>query len=512
MSSRMDGHERPVGDHEIEIKFSLPKDAFDQVKRLPLFEDAARGARLQSTYFDTPDLRLREEGITLRVRRIGDKRVQTVKRSDGRAADPHRRLESEHEIGGDAPDPRTLQSAIGGALARRLGSDPALRPVFTTDIERTVWNIVADGAAVECALDIGHIAAPNGSREVCELELELKEGRQGALFGIARQLQDELPLRIQPASKSTRGYMLARGLLPEPTKIDPPALERDMPVWQAFVAIALSCLAQILANQAVIDAGHSPDGLHKLRVGIRRLRAALTTFKPLLSPDRREAIGQELRWLQGAVSEARDWDVFIGELARMGEGERALSAMRAAAEAAREGAYDGVRQALGSKRYTRLVLDLGSWLHEGESGARAAGLKPFLRTALSKRRDRVLALGGAIDTFGEEQLHELRKAIKKYRYALEFGQPLFRDKPRLRKRLSALSDLQEVLGRVNDAAIGRRLISATLSKAPAEAERTALLRGGGLVEGWIAAHAWHSRSRMKAAWGDFTDIEGLENR
>ena len=53
----------------------------------------------------------------------------------------------------------------------------------------------------------------------------------------------------------------------------------------------------------------APDAVHKMRVATRRLRSALTTFKPLFDADVVRPLGGELKWLAGELGAARDAEV-----------------------------------------------------------------------------------------------------------------------------------------------------------------------------------------------------------
>ena len=61
-----------------------------------------------------------------------------------------------------------------------------------------------------------------------------------------------------------------------------------------------------------------PGGVHKMRVATRRLRNALATHRPLLDRDVTEPVRDELKWLAGALGDARDAEVLqarlVGEL------------------------------------------------------------------------------------------------------------------------------------------------------------------------------------------------------
>jgi hypothetical protein len=85
---------------EIELKLGLPATALRQAERLAwlrkLAADVAPPKRLISDYYDTRKLKLRERGVSLRIRRIGSKRLQTIK--GGSRAGALGRFEREDEI------------------------------------------------------------------------------------------------------------------------------------------------------------------------------------------------------------------------------------------------------------------------------------------------------------------------------------------------------------------------------------------------------------------------------
>src|SRR6476661_3549557 len=104
---------------ETELKFDLAPAAVAQLLRSTALKGHARARRkdLVSVYFDTPDWRLRKAGFTLRVRRDGRRRLQTVKQEGERAA-LLSRAEWEQPIRGERPD---LTAARGTGLKPLLG-------------------------------------------------------------------------------------------------------------------------------------------------------------------------------------------------------------------------------------------------------------------------------------------------------------------------------------------------------------------------------------------------------
>src|SRR3954468_4904750 len=100
---------------ESEVKFEasasdLRKLAATRMLR-PSDGQLPRHKYLVSTYFDTPKLLLRKNGVSLRVRQAGKKRVQRIETLNGGAS--LRRGEWEHKLEGDEPD---LRAARGTAL------------------------------------------------------------------------------------------------------------------------------------------------------------------------------------------------------------------------------------------------------------------------------------------------------------------------------------------------------------------------------------------------------------
>jgi inorganic triphosphatase YgiF len=68
--------------HEIELKLTLPQKSLAALRRHPLIADAPREGRtctLENTYFDTPELELRERRMAVRTRKAGSRWLQTVK-------------------------------------------------------------------------------------------------------------------------------------------------------------------------------------------------------------------------------------------------------------------------------------------------------------------------------------------------------------------------------------------------------------------------------------------------
>ncbi|HUD90898.1 inorganic triphosphatase, partial [Sphingobium sp.] len=289
---------------EVELKLDLTEvaaEAFAQWDGLPEREDVAR---LQSVYFDTPDGLLAEKGMSLRIRKSGKRRIQTVKANGGAAAGFFTRQEWEMPVRGGVPilDERTPVAALLGDNVAKVAA------AFEVDVERARWVLAEGEARVELVLDRGMVRAGEREAALCEVELELMAGPPAALFAIARRIDGAMPVRPGVLTKSERGYRL-RDVLPEAYKAEPVRLDPGMKASEAFIHITQACLRHYRLNEGVLLEGYEPKALHQARVAVRRLRSALSLFKPILLETDIQRFRDELRWLAGMLGQARDLDV-----------------------------------------------------------------------------------------------------------------------------------------------------------------------------------------------------------
>jgi triphosphatase len=493
---------------EVELKFTIPTAVADRVRqRLPL-PAAGRGAqghkRLTSVYYDTPELDLRQRGISLRVRHVDGRRLQTVK-CDTPGAAPIGRLECENEISGDRPDLTCIGETGLRALFDEIDAPARLRPLFATEIDRTIWQLRQDGAAIECALDIGEIRAGGKSTAVHELELELKSGDSDGLFEAADILNRRLALCMEWESKSQRGYALVGGIAPAPPR--PVALSRKMATGEAVAAIIAHCIAEIGFFWPLVRRAGDIEDVHQMRVAVRRLRAALSTFRRAIGGGRLD-FEEDLRWLQDKLGTARDLDVLradaIGPLLH-GETAEEVAALDATSATARSEAYQDLRAALDSARCTGLWLAVAKWQRAlarrpEADGKRDWSVAKYARAELRRRDRKIRKRGRRIAALDEGALHKLRIDAKKLRYAAEFFHDLY-PKKRLRKTLKGLKGLQNLLGEINDARSAQRVLDGIYRRrAASNATAIAVAHGAGLVEGAARARVTADRSHLKRQW------------
>ncbi len=424
---------------EIELKLDLTPEAAEMFARWPFLPTESQTAALHATYFDTPDHQLGKRGMSLRIRRSGRRRVQTVKADGREGAGLFARDEWEMPVRDATPvlDDRTPVAALLGEAVGQVDR------MFTVDVQRRTWLMTQDGATIELVLDRGAVLAAGREQAICEIELELKAGDPAALFALARRIDADIALRPGVLSKAERGYRLTAAL-PTAFRAEPVALDPAMTVGQAFLRIAASCLRQYRLNEALLLDHYTPEALHQARVAIRRMRSALKLFSPVLQALDVTRFQNELRWLAATLGEARDLDVLAARI-----GDARIEGPRAAAQGR-------ALQWLASARVRMLLLDLVEWLALGAGlGAKADRLAaPFAATRLRKLRKRISKGGKPMARLSDEARHKVRKEAKRLRYGAEFFTGVFDDKKKRRRRrkifLGRLESMQDVLGTLND--------------------------------------------------------------
>ena len=491
---------------EIELKLRVAPTRLREMLVLPLLTPA-RGTtthKLAATYFDTPALALSQRRIALRVRREGRRWVQAVKGGGSAASGVHQRLEIETVLRDPHPDLSVLPRHPVSRILQSKKVAESLVPVLHTEITRSLRMLEpAPGVLIEAAIDRGVIRSGRRREAVCEIELELKSGPVSALFELAQQLAQAVPLALEHRSKAERGYDLFRGEAALPVKAAPVVLTREMTAGQAFLAIAAVALAQVHANERGVITSKDPEYLHQMRVGIRRLRSAFSLFRDVLG-ESAVPHAAALRAIAGALGPARDWDVLVTETLPM---VRPALAAHVAAEAFEQVCQRGwqaaraySKKSIKTNTYNNSMIALGGWLATlGNDNNSAAWRQPARACAvriLAARHARVLRRGRHLEQRTAAELHRLRIAVKQLRYAAEFFSTLFpaRSMATLRDRLARL---QDILGRINDAAAVKPLFGAAVAD---DREVTA---AAGIVIGWCEARAVAEREALQIAWRRF---------
>jgi len=522
-------------DREIELKFLVPRPA-----RKALATEMARASAsverrtLAAMYLDTPDRRLAREGIAWRLRREGRRWVQTLK-----AGGAHALERFEHEcLRPDASVDSSLHAGtpVGDRLIKILRKAEAAGQLagvrYRTEVRRILRRVRTRGAVVEVAFDEGRIlvgdaavpAGPAGSPggpageaaglapqrslerspnavplRICEIEFELVSGSPLAMLALAERWRKRFGLILDPRTKAERGDLLAEGSpFPPLRKGRAPAYPRAASAREAYGAVLDECLDQIGRNAIGLVDGDPVlrvEHVHQMRVGIRRLRSGLRSFRgwvPEPAPD----LVDGLRALFATLGLSRDADV-------LDTGVAASLASAGAPPLATQAAVPGPdpRETVCATEVQQLLLAWLGWrvgLAEvtlpaieaatpaegaaapGETGAEApVPVARFPRLAerrLSRWHRAIADAAKAFDSLDDTALHALRKRIKRQRYAAEFFAPVLREGA-LARYLKRLAAVQDRMGELNDMIVARDRYQAMVAADPA----------AWFALGWLAA-------------------------
>ena len=501
---------------ERELKLRIPLEALDQLRHAPLLAQSKNAVDapklLTSTYFDTPELAVHWCKASLRVRAVGNERIQTLKLEGSVQAGLFDRDEFEMPVDGDTPDLKLLHDSLPadtdcGKLIRDEAIAARLKPVFVTRINRSVIPLrLPSGDELEIAIDEGTVDAESGSVPIAAVELELKQGRPETLYGTALELLETVPLRIDRLSKADLGYELLVAEHHEAVKAQPVHLSKRDSVEDAFCNIARNCLDQFHANERGVVSGHDPSSVHQMRVGLRRLRSALDLFAKVIPAY--PGLDEELRWIASELGAARDWEVLARSTLEHAATNANADEIQPVQQACEQNAVNNRQRAaaaIESVRYTRLALQLALWLHrkgwrDGMTDERCEALgssaRQFAADVLRRRHRKLIKRGKGLADLDDHLRHRARIAAKKVRYATEFFASLCARRA-VRNYVGALTALQDDLGWRNDAVVADQLLK-TLPRTSPEAAS-----GAAFARGYLASRVVADRQTLKKLWKHF---------
>lgn len=436
---------------EIEFKLSCtPHTATALGRQLTRLTGAApQKLRLQNTYYDTPNQDLRAQGIALRIRRQGELELQTVKCAGFVSGGLSSRPEWETPYAGRFDFSPIDDARIREAL-EMLARLPGYRAMLDTHFSRHVWHWRPDTEThVEIVLDRGRILAGGREEAICELELELIAGRPERLFDLVAHLASLAPLFPAPLSKAARGSLLLSGA-PQATVIE---ARYGADCHATFTTLAQTCLDHISINLPANCSRFTAENLHQVRVGLRRLRALLQLFQPLLRKGwPRKALTHGARQHMRKLAPARNLHVLLAEIVLPAAGAvepRAAQQLQTRLVDLSDSAFAEAEAYLLTREFSEWLLHASLSLH-ARPLQHKAGKQNWAQHAdkLVERQLKTYCkhLRQAKPT--PAALHELRKAGKHLHYQLVASAL---GDSRQRKSVSKqVSRLKGALGQLND--------------------------------------------------------------
>ncbi len=242
---------------ETEIKLRVSRETLAALREHPLLKKRNKSGwerrELMNQYFDTPERDLAQAKVALRLRKDGDEIIQTLKTRGQSVAGLSERNEYNWDLAKAKLDVKKLDGECWPEQLAELDKK-TLKPIFTTDFVREraeiAWGRGKAKVVIEAALDLGHVVVGKQKEEICELELELREGEPAALLELAAELAATLALMPCDISKAERGYRLYDASSYS-LSLPAPQIHAEMPLDDAFAAIMWHLLgsSQRLAEQ-----------------------------------------------------------------------------------------------------------------------------------------------------------------------------------------------------------------------------------------------------------------------
>lgn len=460
---------------EIERKYEVPGGAPPVLTGVGGVTDESDSPAvvLEAVYYDTGDLRLLGDGVTLRRRSGGEDAGWHLKLPAGRDTREEVRLPP-----GDADEVPAELADLVRARTRGRALAPVVRMRTT---RRRRWLLDDQGRTLaEVATDqvtARTLDRPAEDASWQEIEVELVTGDRDVLYAIDTRLRES---GARPAAQASKLERVLGDRLPAR-----PAPPRPTPESTAGDVVLAYLAAQVRAIAAVDPQVRRdvPDSVHQFRVALRRLRSTFRTYGPLLDRDRTKPLGAELGRLAGALAGMRDGEVLAD---RLRGGLAGLSAeligtevpARIDAHFARtlaEARASALRELNGS-RYFAVLDTLDALIADPPLTAQAARpsgevLPDLVGRAYGRLARAVARIGEAPGAAAADvATHDARKAAKRARYAAEAAEPaLGQDARRLVKRMRRL---QDVLGEHQDSVVTRSTIRDITTEAHEAGEQT----------------------------------------
>jgi CHAD domain-containing protein len=420
--------------------------------------------RLETVYYDTPDLRLARWGVSLRHRR-GEGWTLKLSSPPSGGARPTAMLERDELIfQGGAKKPPQAAVDVVRAYVRRSELVPVAR---LSTVRRRIRLVDPKGAKVAEVVD-DEVSVRDGRRVAArfrEIELEVfgSDGADGLVPPLMAKLREAGAGLPDPTPKHIRA-LGPRAL--EPPEVAPIPVLPDSTARVAIRGAIAEAVASLLQHDPIVRTSGDPEGVHQARVATRKLRSHLRTFGPLLDPDWTEPLRSELGWLAMGLGAVRDREVLLDRLR-----ERAKSLPASDAKSA-VSLLKGLEVEIGelrkkmiedldSQRYVDLLESLVAAAHHPatlpEADQPAGATLPALATTPWRRLRSAVKQLPVSPT--DPELHRIRILAKRARYAAEAVAPVAGNDAVAFARAAA--KLQTILGEHQDAVTAQAWLRST---------------------------------------------------
>lgn len=410
--------------------------------------------RMETVYYDTPDLRLARWGVSLRWR-AGEGWTLKLPPLPAPAGQTTTVLQrDELTFDGSAKKPPEAAVEVVRAYVRKSELVPVAR---LSTVRRRVRLVDGQGARVAEVVD-DEVSVRDGRRVASRFrEIEVEAPTENGSDGVITPLVNRLRSAGAGAPDPTPKHMRAIGpRAHEPPEVAPQPLPPN-PSAQDVIKYALAeSVAALLHHDPLVRTGRDPEAVHQARVATRKLRSNLRTFSSLLDPDWAEPLRSELGWLAMSLGAVRDREVMLDRLRERAKtlpasDNRSANALLQLLATDIDALRTKLAADLDAQRYVDLLERLVEAAHSPatlpEADQPAAAVLPALASTPWRRLRS--AVRNLPDTPSDPELHRIRILAKRARYAAEAVGPVAG--PHAFAFAKAAAKLQTVLGEHQDA-------------------------------------------------------------
>ncbi|MGB1297628.1 MAG: inorganic triphosphatase [Psychrobium sp.] len=287
--------------HEIEIKLIVSNNIEETLKDLSEKQDVKlieQQFALENIYFDTPDKKLRQWDMGMRIRVNGEHIEQTIKTAGEVIGGLHQRPEYNIDIQSREPKLDLFPQQIWPKNTNLEQLSNEIAPLFATNFTRRGYMMVyPDGAVVEMVLDQGKIISGERDIDVCEVELELVKGKPELIFELAQALAQGSPMRFGVDSKAARGYMLAKGVSHQVSELTAVNLGRNDTLEQAYIKAINHGLAHWQRHIEVFIEQGTYQAIVEIRKALSLIIKANDIYSDYFQDDQLKQLTKALFWL-----------------------------------------------------------------------------------------------------------------------------------------------------------------------------------------------------------------------
>lgn len=494
---------------EFELKFKTDAAGLRRVPHLACLNGypVSRARHMVTLYYDTAQGLLLQNGISLRFRKMGRGRgVMTFKAPNLQSGSSFSRREVEIRAGPNGFDLASFDFEVQD-IVKKITKGAPLIERYATDFRRKTIEVNTGRSTIEIAIDSGSFLAGNKTHPLHEVEIELKVGDCAEAIAWSKNIALDAKLKLETISKAERCALLAG--LSIPTRRSKPEDIRAGTPLDKVIATALSeCLQHYLDYLHPFREDRSPLSVHQMRVGLRRLRAALKIFSKSFPEAGFAIFAERAKVLATGLGAARDCDAFyqlaFGEALAHPKRPSDADILKDGLDQLRSEFYAKASELIETEANLTFILDLQSfilqraWRINGTDAHFAFLSQPaedYASITLDLLMQRVRKRGKNLLQRSDEERHEFRIALKNLRYnAVLFGGLYGSGKAR-KSWLSDLAELQEILVLQNDLANAQMMLERIQQYTSLDFSGSA-----GFVLGWHAHHSAEADKKLERTW------------